>query len=150
MEVRETNTGRVIGTLTLLGVTSRAELARRTGLARSTVSSIVAELESEGLVVPYEGNGATASFGSGRPPALIALNPSAKLAAGIDFGKRHLAVAVADLSHTVLAERRREMPDDYDAEEGFDAATELVESLLDRLAVRRDRVRGVGMGLPGP
>src|SRR5918999_3039716 len=92
--VRESNTGRVIGTLTVLGVTSRAELARRTGLARSTISSIVAELESEGLVVPHDGAGREGTS-SGRPPSLIALNPSARLAAGIDFGKRHLAVAVA-------------------------------------------------------
>ena len=150
MEVREANTGRVIGTLTLLGVTSRAELARRTGLARSTVSSIVAELESEGLVVPYEDNGQAGTAGSGRPPSLIALNPSARLAAGIDFGKRHLAVAVADLSHTVLSERRCEMPDDYAAEEGFAAATELTERALEELGADRNRVLAVGMGLPGP
>lgn len=147
--VRESNTGRVIGTLTLLGVTSRAELARRTGLARSTVSSIVAELESEGLVVPHDGNGRESS-GSGRPPSLIALNPSARLAAGIDFGKRHLAVAVADLSHTVLAEHRREMPDDYPAEQGFAAAAELTERVLAEIGAEPDRVLGVGMGLPGP
>jgi len=147
--VRESNTGRVIGTLTLLGVTSRAELARRTGLARSTVSSIVAELESEGLVVPHAGNGRE-STGSGRPPSLIALNPSARLAAGLDFGKRHLSVAVADLSHTVLAERRVEMPDDYAAEEGFEAAAELTERVLEEVGADRERVLGVGMGLPGP
>ena len=150
MEVREANTGRVIGTLTLLGVTSRAELSRRTGLARSTISSIVAELESEGLVVPYEGNGQPGAPGSGRPPTLIALNPSARLAAGIDFGKRHLAVAVADLSHTVLSERRREMPNDYAAEEGFTAAAELTELALEEIGADRDRVLAVGMGLPGP
>jgi glucokinase-like ROK family protein len=150
MEVREANTGRVIGTLTLLGVTSRAELARRTGLARSTISSIVAELESEGLVVPYKGNGHDAAAGSGRPPSLIALNPSARLAAGIDFGKRHLAVAVADLSHTILSEHRREMPDDYAAEEGFAAAAELTERALAEIGADRDRVLAVGMGLPGP
>jgi predicted NBD/HSP70 family sugar kinase len=146
--VRESNTGRVIGTLTLIGVTSRAELARRTGLARSTVSSIVAELQREGLVVPRAGNGRTAS--SGRPPSLIALNPSARLAAGLDFGKRHLAVAVADLSHTILAEQRREMPDDYAAEEGFAAATELTTRVLAEIGADRDRLLGVGMGLPGP
>jgi glucokinase-like ROK family protein len=150
MEVREANTGRVIGTLTLLGVTSRAELARRTGLARSTISSIVAELEREGLVVPYEDNGQAGATGSGRPPSLIALNPSARLAAGIDFGKRHLAVAVADLSHTVLSERRREMPDDYAAEEGFAAAAELTERAFEELGADRERVLAVGMGLPGP
>ncbi|MGH8575209.1 MAG: MarR family transcriptional regulator, partial [Gammaproteobacteria bacterium] len=35
----------------MLGVASRAEIARRTGLSRSTVSSIVADLVSDGLVV---------------------------------------------------------------------------------------------------
>src|SRR4051812_13633890 len=147
--LRESNTGRVIEALNELGTASRAQLARRTGLARSTVSSIVSELQAQEMIARRESNGSTPR-GSGRPPSLISLNPTAQIAVGIDFGKRHLAVAAADLSHTVLAERRREMRDDYAAEEGFDAATELVESLLDRLGVRRDRVRGVGMGLPGP
>jgi predicted NBD/HSP70 family sugar kinase len=147
--LRESNTGRVIEALNELGTASRAQLARRTGLARSTVSSIVAELQSEGIIVTRESNG-KAPRGSGRPPSLIALNPSAQLAVGIDFGKRHLTVAAADMAHTVLAERRREMRDDYDAQEGFDAATDLVESVLERLGVPRDRVLGVGMGLPGP
>jgi glucokinase-like ROK family protein len=139
----------VIEALNELGTASRAQLARSTGLARSTVSSIVSELQAKDMIARRETNGSTPR-GSGRPPSLISLNPTAQIAVGIDFGKRHLAVAAADLSHTVLAERRREMRDDYAAAEGFDAATELVESLLDRLGVRRDRVRGVGMGLPGP
>jgi glucokinase-like ROK family protein len=147
--LRESNTGRVIEALNALGTASRAQIARQTGLARSTVSSIVAELQAEGVVVTREANG-RAPRGSGRPPSLLALNPSAQIAVGIDFGKRHLAVAAADLAHTVLAERRSEMHDDYDAEVGFDAATELVESVLDRLGTPRDRVLGVGMGLPGP
>src|SRR4051812_30940173 len=147
--LRESNTGRVIEALNLLGTASRAQLARRTGLARSTVSSIVAELQGGGIIVSREANG-QAPRGSGRPPSLIALNPSAQVAVGIDFGKRHLAVAAADMAHTVLAERGREMHDDYDAQEGFDAAAELVENLLERLGTSRDRVLGVGMGLPGP
>jgi glucokinase-like ROK family protein len=147
--LRESNTGRVIEALNELGTASRAQLARRTGLARSTVSSIVAELQGDGIIVTRETNGKVPR-GSGRPPSLITLNPSAQLAVGIDFGKRHLAVAAADRAHTVLAERRREMRDDYDAQEGFDAATELVESVLERLGTPRDRVIGVGMGLPGP
>jgi predicted NBD/HSP70 family sugar kinase len=147
--LRESNTGRVIEALNALGTASRAQLSRRTGLARSTVSSIVAELQGDGIIVSRESNGKPVS-GSGRPPSLIALNPSAQVAVGIDFGKRHLAVAVADLSHTVLAERRREMRDDYDAQEGFEAATGLVEGVLEAAAIPRDRVLGVGMGLPGP
>lgn len=146
---RESNRLRVIQSLQLLGVTSRADVARHTGLSRSTVSTIVAALQAEGIVVDSDHNHRGPS-GGGRPPALIALDPGAGLAVGIDFGKRHLAVALADLSHRVLAEDRREMVDDYDAATGIECATELVERVLAEADTDRDRVVGVGMGLPGP
>ena len=140
---------RVIQALQVLGVTSRADVARHTGLSRSTVSSIVAGLQAEGMVVDRDADGRAAA-GGGRPPAMIALDPGAGLAVGIDFGKRHLAVALADLSHELLAEEWREMPDDYDADAGMAHAAELVEQLLDSCGADSGRVLGVGMGLPGP
>jgi len=146
--MRDLNRRRIVATLGELGVASRAELARRTGLSRSTVSTIVATLRDEGLVVDHEGDGRAAE--RGRPPALIALARDAGVAVGIDFGKRHLAVAVADLSHAVLAERRREMPEDYDFKAGLEDAAGLVESVLEEAGAARGDVLGVGMGLPGP
>ena len=112
--LRDSNRLRVIQALQILGVTSRADVARHTGLSRSTVSTIVAALQAEGIVVDRDADGRSAA-GGGRPPAPIALYPAAGLAIGVDFGKRHLAVALADLSHELLAEEWREMPDDYDA-----------------------------------
>jgi predicted NBD/HSP70 family sugar kinase/biotin operon repressor len=147
--LRESNREKVVTALQTLGVASRADIARWTGLSRSTVSSIVAELHDEGLVVDRQEGGREAA-GSGRPPALIALDPSAGYALGIDFGKRHLAVALADLSHEVLGERWVEMADDYEAGEGMVRAAELVDALLDELEADRARVIGVGMGIPGP
>jgi predicted NBD/HSP70 family sugar kinase/biotin operon repressor len=147
--LRESNRLRVIQALQILGVTSRADVARHTGLSRSTVSTIVAALQAEGIVVDRDPNG-RASAGGGRPPAPIALYPAAGLAIGVDFGKRHLAVALADLSHELLAEEWREMPDDYDASTGIERAAELVELVLGAAGADRGRVLGVGMGLPGP
>jgi predicted NBD/HSP70 family sugar kinase len=147
--LRASNRLRVIQALQLLGVTSRAHLARRTGLSRSTVSTIVAGLQAEGMVVDRNPDG-RASHGGGRPPALIALDPRAGFAIGIDFGKRHLAVALADLSHELLAEEWREMGDDYPAEAGMAQAAELVELVLEASGADPGRVLGVGMGLPGP
>jgi predicted NBD/HSP70 family sugar kinase/biotin operon repressor len=147
--LRESNREKVVKALQTLGVASRADIARWTGLSRSTVSSIVAELHDEGLVVDRQ-DGGRAAAGSGRPPALIALDPSVGYALGIDFGKRHLAVALADLSHEVLGERWVEMTDDYAADEGMARAAELVGGLLDDLSAERSRVIGVGMGVPGP
>ena len=148
--LRELNRGRVIDTLRSLGVASQAEITRRTGLSRSTVSSIVADLRGTGLVVDYDGNRKSERSTGGRPPSLIILDRSAGAALGIDFGKRHLSVAVSDLSHTVLAEVTREMPEGYDAENGMSVATELVEDVLEESGVDRAAVLGVGMGLPGP
>ena len=123
--LRASNRLRVIQALQLLGVTSRAHLARHTGLSRSTVSTIVAGLQAEGIVVDRDAY-APAGTGGGRPPAMIALDPGAGLAIGIDFGKRHLAVALSDLSHELLAEEWRDMADDYDASAGISQAAELV------------------------
>jgi predicted NBD/HSP70 family sugar kinase/biotin operon repressor len=147
--LRASNRLRVIQALQLLGVTSRAHLARHTGLSRSTVSTIVAGLQAEGMVVDHDAQGPAATSG-GRPPTLIALDPRAGFAIGIDFGKRHLAVALADLSHRLLAEEWREMPDDYDAEAGIERAAELVELVLAASGADAGRMLGVGMGLPGP
>jgi predicted NBD/HSP70 family sugar kinase/biotin operon repressor len=147
--LRESNRLRVIQALQILGVTSRADVARRTGLSRSTVSTIVAALQAEGVVVDRDADGRAAA-GGGRPPAPISLFPAAGLALGVDFGKRHLAVALADLSHELLAEEWREMPEDYDATAGMGRAAELVELVLGATGADGERVLGVGMGLPGP
>jgi len=148
--LRSRNRDRVIEALRRLGVASRAEIARQTGLSRSTVSSLVADLEKEGLIVDRDASPESAASKGGRPPALIALGRSAGVALGIDFGKRHLTVVASDLSHAILAEETREMPDDYDARHGLDEAAALVDEVLEDSGVAREDVIGVGLGVPGP
>jgi glucokinase-like ROK family protein len=149
--LRELNRGRVIDALRGRGTASRAEIARLTGLSRSTVSSIVSDLIEAGLLTEQaEATGVAHGEAGGRPPVLLSLNPSAGLAVGVDFGHTHLRVAVSDLSHEVLAESWRELDVDHSAEEGLDAAAELVDKVLKEAKVDRKGVIGVGMGLPGP
>jgi predicted NBD/HSP70 family sugar kinase len=50
----------------------------------------------------------------------------------------------------VLAESGRELDVDHSAPEGLDAAAEAVEGVLAEAGVGKERVLGVGMGLPGP
>lgn len=149
--LRELNRGRVIDALRGRGTASRAEIARATGLSRSTVSSIVSDLIEAGLLAERaEATGVAHGESGGRPPVLLSLNPSAGLAVGVDFGHTHLRVAVSDLSHEVLAETWRELDVDHSAEEGLDAAAELVHQVLNEAKVGRKAVIGVGMGVPGP
>jgi predicted NBD/HSP70 family sugar kinase len=138
----------VIAVLREHGKVSRSELVRRTGLSRATVSSVVAELQAAGLV--DDGAGPSGQLGGGRPAALVQLNRRAGTAIGIDFGKRHLRVALADLGHRVLAERAAELAADHDAQSGVELAARLVEGLLADTGIDRRDVVGVALGLPGP
>jgi predicted NBD/HSP70 family sugar kinase len=146
---RDANRARVFRELTTLGITSRAEIARRTGLSASTVSAIIAELQRDGLVTEQEGIDGPGPRG-GRPASGIALHRRAGVAVGVDFGKRHLAVAVCDLSHQVLAEIWREMDEDYPADLGLEQARELIRSSLADAGAADETAVGLGIGLPGP
>jgi glucokinase-like ROK family protein len=146
---RQRNRARVLAGLRAAGAASRAELARHTGLSRTTVASIVADLEREGMLVERE-DGTGASPQGGRPPRLLRFSRSAGAVIGIDFGKRHLRVAAADLSHAIIAEAERPMRTDEPAETGLETAVELVDEVIDKAGFSRAEVIGVGLGLPGP
>jgi predicted NBD/HSP70 family sugar kinase len=141
----------VIDALRAEPVISRADIARRTGLSRSTVSTLVADLLAHGLVVERDGGG-TVAHGEhgGRPPILLSFDPSGGAAVGIDFGHSHVRVVVSDLASNLLAERRVALDTDHDAQDGLDAAASLVEDALAAAGVDRARVVGAGVGLPGP
>ncbi|WP_028059277.1 ROK family transcriptional regulator [Candidatus Solirubrobacter pratensis] len=148
--LRRLNRLRVIHALRDEGQISRAEIARRTGLSRSTVSSLVADLQADGLVVERPEPGSAHGAQGGRPPILLSFDASAGAAVGIDFGHSHLRVAVSDLASTILAERKLPLDTDHDAQQGLELAAEMVADALSDAGVQRTQVIGAGMGLPGP
>jgi predicted NBD/HSP70 family sugar kinase len=147
--LREFNRLRIVDFLRTNGTASRAELARRTGLSRSTVSTLVADLQRRGLVV--ERAGQFAGEGQpGRPAALLELDPKAGAAVGIDFDHDKVRVAVSDLSRSVLAEASAAYDVDHDAQGALDLAAELTERVLGEAGIERDRLLGAGIALAGP
>src|SRR3954454_9814226 len=135
--LRDANRRLVIEALSQRGVASRAEIARMTGLSRSTVSSLVTDLQRAGLVAERPAEESADSGQVGRPPVLIALDRRAGAVVGVDFGHSHIAVAVAALSHTVLSERWQELDVDHNSVAGMDAAAALVEAALVEAEVDR-------------
>lgn len=142
---------RVITALVHFGSMSRADLARRAELAPSTVTGIVAALMDDGLVVEVDGDPApTGGVRAGRPGIVLALHRSNGVVVGIDFGKRHVRVAVAELSHHLLTERSHALAPDRPASEDISRAVTLVDDALGEIGMDRSHVVGVGMGIPGP
>jgi predicted NBD/HSP70 family sugar kinase len=153
--LREFNRLRVLEVVRERAPVSRAEIARQTGLAGSTVSSLVGELQQTGLLTERgaEGMSSTqrrAAVRHGRPPVLLSLDPSAGNALGIQFDHSCVRVAVADLSLSILAEAEREIDVDHDASTGLDVAAALATEVLDRAGLDRASVLAAGVGLAGP
>ena len=125
---------------------TRADLARRTGLARSTVAQRVEALLAHRLV--YEAGG-SASTG-GRPPAVLAFNRGAGVVLVADLGATHSRLAVSDLAGTPLAERAFDTDVARDPELVLGWVHERFQELL--AAAGRDGadVRGIGIGVPAP
>ena len=124
------------------GQITQADLARTTGLAPATVSSIVRELAGAGLIATVPG--------SGRRGTTVQLASSAGAVVGIDFGHSHVSVALGDLTGQVLAEVHRPLDNAHDHDEGLQLAADLLASLLAEQGLAEGDVRTVGMGLPAP
>jgi predicted NBD/HSP70 family sugar kinase len=144
------NTRRVADVLRVHGPRTRAELTVLTGLSRPTVSAALAELTANGLVIE-EVKPSTGPLG-GRPASVIRLSRAAGLVVGLDIGRRHIRVAVADLGHTVIGEDVIRLPFDADeeADDVLDQAVALLDRTLATIDGSRAEVDSVGLGLPAP
>lgn len=125
------------------GATSRAEIARRTGLSRAAVSSLVNELIDQNLLREL-GQGESAG---GKPPTLLALNERARDIVAIDLGHRPFQAALVDLSGRIHA---RAMADESESQPAGSEAVEIAVRVIDEiLAQTTAPVLGIGVGSPG-
>lgn len=150
LSLRQMNRLRVIETLYRHPGSTRAELADFTGLSRPTVASLVEELRRAGVVDEHEGDAPSGPRATGRPPLRLSLVSAAAFAVGLDFGHRHIRVAVCDLSGQLVADDWSPAEVDHAPVESLDLAQELVRGALGTAGVDRERVLGVGMGLAAP
>lgn len=126
---------------------TRGELALGTGLSRSVVAQVVAELLAEGLLTEHE---AERPSGRGRPSALLRVGARPGWVAGLDLGHRHAAVLLGDLHHGVQEERRTVLDVDADPRAALRAARDLLHAALDRQRVPRHALAAVGLSVPYP
>jgi predicted NBD/HSP70 family sugar kinase len=143
-QLRETNRQRVLDAM--LDYAGRpvthAELARETSLAVGTISSIVRELADSGIVDTVAG--------AGRRGGTVRLGRGAGLVASVDFGHTHVAVALADMTGSVLAEARDTVETDQEHHLALARAAEMLDAQLLAQDADRALIRTIGLGLPVP
>ena len=121
--------------------TSRADVARTTGLTRATVSEIVSDLLDEGLVLEM----GTAPSGGGKPPTLLVIAEDSHHLITVRLGASRWTGSLLTLrrriirSTTVNSAGRRGAP-------AIDALREFVEDLIGSTP---EHVLGIGIATPG-
>jgi predicted NBD/HSP70 family sugar kinase len=127
---------------------SRAELARYGGVAPSTISGVVQELVSAGLVVGS--SHPSDSVQPGRPGLRLTLNPRLGAVAGVEFCHDSVRVLLCDLAHNVLGTAERELPIGHSSDVALAAARRLVDETLAATGLTRGVLIGAGVSVPGP
>lgn len=127
--------------------TSRATLAKATGLSASTVASRIEGLIEQGHVVEV-GEGQSRG---GRRPRRLEIRADAGLVGCIDLGVDRASFGLADFAGTLIAERHVELDIASGPEEVLSYS---VKQLEDMTAQTNDGsnspLRGISVGVPGP
>jgi len=136
--IRDINRQIVLNYVREKGPISRADIARETKLQRSTISLIVTELRSSGLVDEIFGDSS-----GGRPPALLTLPTAQPIAIGVDLGTLKTTVATCDLTGRIID--REEFETNRDSAITTRSVIECTRKLIGR---GKHNIEGIGVSIP--
>jgi N-acetylglucosamine repressor len=140
-QTKEHNSNLVLKTIYNQEVISRAEIARITSLTRTTVSDLVSDLLTQGLV----SEGGFGSSIGGKPPINVKLAEDARQMVCVDLGNDEFRGAVVNLRGKVL--RRHAISSHKLVGE---AAVQVIYQLVDALVgMASAPLLGIGIGTPG-
>lgn len=123
--------------------TSRAAIAGQTGLAKPTVSDLVAELIDDGLL--EEGGRGESTESGGKRPTLLRFRPEARQIIGVSINAGRAQGVLTDLNGEVFARHSA----DLHAAQGDDALTVLREVVNGLMAQRDAPLLCISVGVPG-
>jgi predicted NBD/HSP70 family sugar kinase len=145
-DLRRTNRSALLWELCLTHPLTRLDLSMRTGLSPATVSNLVSQFLTEGLVVE---TGSVESDG-GRPRSLLRLNPDYRYLIGVDVGETRVRVELFDLALTALAKADYPVaPEQHGIGVIVSYVAQGIQAVITRAGVSESMVAGVGVGVPG-
>lgn len=125
------------------GPATQSELAERTGLANATVSNIVRDLRERGAVTT------SPTIHQGRRATLVTIEAGVgPVVVGVDFGRRHVRIAVARTDLQPIVESHVELPAGHHASESLAVAAHALAEMLE--GAELSDVAAMCVGVPGP
>jgi len=132
---------RVVRTKKLI---SRAAIARETKLSKPVVSEGVARLINMGVLVEVK-KGKSSNKG-GKRPVLLSLRPDFRYIVGLDIGGTNVRAVLTDLEGNVIEKTVSCMGKLSSTDEFFKRCVEMLDSVA---VVPRNKILGIGVGIPG-
>jgi Transcriptional regulator/sugar kinase len=146
--IREFNRLLILNYLREHGPAARVVIARHLGLSRTTISSIIDILMDEGLV--YEGQRLEAAPQGGRRATLVHFEEDAGQVIGVDIGRGHLTVIIANLAATITAQKTLPFNTSQGAKRCIQQVIEQIRLFASETELSWNRVIGIGIAIPGP
>lgn len=143
--VRRINLSLLLHLLRTRGANSRAALAQATGLYKSTVSDLVAELLARQLVTEL----GMQSSGAGRPSTPLVINPRAGCIVSCELGVDYIAILVTDFAPEVIWQIREPILPGSEPTTVIATMVRLVRRAVDKGAAAGYALFGIAVGLPG-
>jgi glucokinase len=143
--MKSMNRAMIIDALSKNSPVSQTKICEITGLSRATVSTIVNELKQEDLILEVSREIST----GGRRQILLKLDENAGCVVGIDLGGTKMVGAVTNLNGKFIAKMCRPTQADEGPNAILESLTNVINALIAKAGVKREKVRGVGIGVPG-
>lgn len=145
-ELRRHNLATLLGELHVGGPRSRSALTTLTGLNRSTVGDLIAELHELGLI---EQGPDPAASGPGRPSPIISVRPAGAVTLALEIDVDTLGAAVVGLGgHVFNCVRTAHDGTERTPYQTVEAVADLARPILDEVGAGT-QVVGIGVGVAG-
>lgn len=142
--IRQLNRSAILNLLRRRGSVSRVQLKELSGLSGAAVTSVVAELMRDGLLIEQ----AVGTSTGGRPPVMLAINPKSCFAVGIKLMADHMTAVLTNISIETQERIDYPLPDAQPATV-VAAVTAAVRKLLKQAGCSKKQLLGLGIGMPG-
>jgi len=143
--VRQINLSLIMHALRTDSPISRARLAQKTKLTKTTVSDLIKELNERGFVREL----GMQTSGTGRPATMLTLNPAAGYIVSCEIGVGFVEVLVTDFGPQTIWQVKEPTTPEMSQDEIISRVLTLLHEAVVRGKSSADKLLGIAVGVPG-
>ncbi len=142
--LRDMNRKTVFDLIASVGEISRSEITQLTGISAPTVLKITNYLCDNGFII----NAGEGQSALGRKPQMLKFNPNFAYSIGVEYEGDYLKMGIVNVNSEVIHKKTIHVENDFENVITH-VLIENAESLIKESGIPRNKIHGIGLGLPG-